>query len=222
LEKRLNRPVTVEFGESLAATMAKKTNGKADLIIGKESVVRHEASKLKYPVEPVVSLIGLDGKTTMTGLIVVAAKDPALTAADLKDHTLYFGFDDADEKFLMPMNLLKDLGVPLPKNPETCASCSVGATKVVDDAKAGKMAAAMISSYAQPLLEGCGTVQKGDLRVIGETDPVPFIVGFLSSGLTAEEKTAVTQGLVAMKDNADLCKVLESKGGFVLWQAKKK
>jgi len=39
-------------------------------------------------------------------------------------------------------------------------------------------AATVISSYAQPLLEGCGTIKKGDLRVIGETDPMPFVVAF--------------------------------------------
>ena len=42
LETALGRSVKVHFGESLPIILAKKSGGKADLIIGKESVVRIE------------------------------------------------------------------------------------------------------------------------------------------------------------------------------------
>src|SRR5687768_16201757 len=43
LQKQIGRPVKVHFAESLAAALASKTAGRADLVIGKDSVVRHGA-----------------------------------------------------------------------------------------------------------------------------------------------------------------------------------
>src|SRR5438477_10656364 len=45
LEKQLGREVKIHFNESLINALEKKTDGKADLIIGKESVIRHQATQ---------------------------------------------------------------------------------------------------------------------------------------------------------------------------------
>jgi ABC-type phosphate/phosphonate transport system substrate-binding protein len=222
LETKLNRTVTVVFGESLTATLTKKTDGKADIVIGKESVVRHESAANKLALSPVASLTGKDGKTTMTGLIVVPAKDAAISAGDLKEHKIIFGLPECDEKYLAAMTFLKELGVTPPKVPETCASCSDGATKALDAFKKGEKIATVISSYAQPLLEGCGTIQKGDLRVVGETDPVPFVVAFVNEKLPADVRAAVAKELLDMNASKDLLAALETKSGFVPVPAKKK
>jgi ABC-type phosphate/phosphonate transport system substrate-binding protein len=222
LSAKLGRPVKACFGESLAGTLTKKSDGKADIIIGKESVVAHDAKENKIDAVPVAALSGKDGKTTMTGLVVVAGKDPALGAADLKDYKVLFGEAKAVEKHAAPMALFKDLGVPVPAKPETCLTCSVGATKVVDAGKNGEKVAAVISSYAKPLLEGCGTVQKGDLRVVGETDPVPFIVAFVNEKLPEATRTEIQKALMGIGSDKDLCTALETKDGFVALPAKKK
>src|SRR5438094_8614155 len=39
MEQKLGQPVTVAFSESLPAALKKKTDGKADIVIGKHSVV---------------------------------------------------------------------------------------------------------------------------------------------------------------------------------------
>src|SRR5579871_3086298 len=57
LEKQLGRPVNVRFSESLTAAL-KKSDGAADLVIGKESVVRIEATENKLPLTPILSLTG--------------------------------------------------------------------------------------------------------------------------------------------------------------------
>jgi ABC-type phosphate/phosphonate transport system substrate-binding protein len=221
LEAKLGRPVTVVFAESLEGAL-KKSDGKADVIVGKESVVRCEAKEHKLEVTPAAALSGKDGKTTMTGLVVVAAKDPALSAADLKGYKVLFGKVSADEKHAAALALFKDLGVETPAKPDTCLTCSVGATSVVDAGKKGEKVACLISSYAKPLLEGCGTVQKGDLRVIGETDPVPFIVAFVSDKLPEATRTDIRKVLLGVGTEKDLCTALETKGGFVALPAKKK
>src|SRR5436309_1179746 len=60
LEKALGQPVKVYFAESLTHALKKKTEGKADIIIGKESVVRNEASENKLGATPIASLTGKD------------------------------------------------------------------------------------------------------------------------------------------------------------------
>lgn len=215
LETKLGRSVKVHFSETLTNALHKKTEGKADLVIGKDSVVRHEAKANKVGVVPVAALTGKDGKTTQTGLVVVAKSDPTVSADALKGYRIIFGTPDAEEKHGAAIALLKDLGVPVSGMVETCVACTDGATKVIDLAKQGEKVATVISSYAAPLLEGCGTIKKGDLRVIGETDPVPFVTAFVSDKLPAADREAVTAVLLAVGKVPDLCTAIESKAGFV-------
>ena len=222
LEAKLGRPVKVYFGESLTATLAKKTAGRADIVVGKESVVRHEAAANKLTAVPLAALSGKDGKTMMTGLVVVADQDPALSAADLKGYAVVFGEGSADEKHAAPLALFKDLGVSVPARPETCAACTDGATRVLAAAKKNERVATVISSYAKPLLEGCGTIQKGDLRVIGETDPVPFVVAFADEKLPTALRAELQRALLGVAADKGLCAALESRDGFVALPAKKK
>ena len=222
LEAKLGRPVKVFFGESLTNTLAKKSDGRADIIIGKESVVRHEAKENKIAAMPVASLTGKDGTTTMTGLVVVADKDTAIGVGDLKGYKIIFGEVSADEKHGAAIDLFKLLNVDTPAKPDTCLACTEGATKVMDGAKKNERVATVISSYAKPLLEGCGTIQKGDLRVIGETLPVPFVVAFVTESLPERLRADIRKQLLAINADKDLCAALETKDGFVALPAKKK
>lgn len=216
MSKDLGRPVKVFFSESLTDALKKKTEGKADVIIGKESVVRAETRANKIDAKPVASLTGKDGKTTMTGLFVVAAADLAISPADLKEYRVIFGAPECDEKYKAALAVLKDAGVSLPGKLESCGSCSEGAVAVIESFKSGTKTATVISSYAQPLLEGCGTIKKGDLRVVGETAPVPFIVAFVNESLPADERKAIQDFLLKVGKNKELCTAIETKAGFVL------
>lgn len=215
LEPLLERPVKVHFGESLPLVLEKKTGGKADLIIGKESVVRLESRETDIKAVPLAQLTGKDGETTMTGWLVVPTKDPAISATDLAEHQILFGPPECDEKHKAALAMLKDLGVALPVKPVVCHSCTDGATKILDMAKRGEKGATVISSYAAPLLEGCGTIQKGDLKVIGKTDPVPFIVAFANSQISPESREKLTGFLLGIKNDSTLLTALETKEGFV-------
>lgn len=223
LGKHIGREVKVHFAETLAGALQKKTEGKADVIIGKDSVIRFGARDAKIDLEPLAALTGLDGRTTMKGLWVVHSSDKALTPGDLAGYRLIFGNEDADEKFAAGLTMLKELEVKVPATKEKCDSCSTAAKKVVDGFTGGEKVAALISSYAQPLLEGCGTVKKGELRVVGETAEVPFITAFANTRLTTAERAALRDALLAMAKDAALCKLMETKKGFVaLVDSKKK
>ncbi len=216
LGKQLGRQVTVSFGESLKDAIKKAEWTRADLIIGKDSVVRADAAKLKIDPVALAQLTGKEGKTTQTGLIVVRSGDSAQEVQDLVGYRILFGPPECDEKFAAARALLVEAGVEVlaAKQAETSAACSDGACKIVDWGESER-AAAVISSYAAPLLEGCGTIQKGDLRVVGETAPVPFVTAFANGDLPEKEQQAMAQALLTVGGRSELLIALETLGGFV-------
>jgi ABC-type phosphate/phosphonate transport system substrate-binding protein len=219
LESRLGRKVKLVFNESLTAALREQAEGKADLIIGKHSVVLFDAAKNKLEALPLAMLTGRDGSTTQTGLVVVPSDDPAQSVADLTDHRIIFGPPECDEKHAAALALLKKHGVTPAGKLETSAACSDGACLVLELRPKIK-GAAVISSYAQPLLEGCGTVNKGDLRVIGETEPVPFIGAFTTQSVSAAERQKILDALLNASADPLLRLTLETKQGFVTVDAR--
>lgn len=214
LEQTLGQPVKLTFAESLSLAL-KKAGGRADLIIGKQSVVQADAKAAQIPITALAQLTDKQGATTQHGLIVVNRDDPAKSIEQLQGYTIIFGPSEAAEKHSAAMSLLVDAGVHVPKARQRIdAACSDGACKVIDLGPQSKTAA-VISSYAQPLLEGCGTIKKGDLRVVGQTAAVPFITAFATDDLTAEQRTAVTAALGNLAEKPDVLQALESLVGFL-------
>jgi outer membrane protein assembly factor BamB len=216
LEKAIGRPVVLTFSESLTKALQKEGCTTAHLIIGKDSVVRADAEKHKFKATPLAQLTGLDGKTTQTGLIVVPSADPAQSVADLKGYRIVFGPGDCSEKSSAARELLESAGVdlPAPDKVEVSAACSDGACAIIEwgpDVRG----AAVISSYAAPLLEGCGTIKKGDLRVVAETEPVPFVTAFVTDKASPADQKAIEQLLLDSGGEPELLTALESMLGFV-------
>lgn len=213
LEVSLNRPINLVFTNALSNAL-KETSGQVDLIIGKDSVIRADAKEAKVSVSAVASLTGKDGATTQTGLIVVNKDDPATSVAQLVSYEIIFGPSECDEKHSAAMRLLKSNGVTIPKKIVIDEACSDGAAKVVDKGPNSKFAA-VISSYAAPLLEGCGTIKKGDLRVVGRTEPVPFVAAFVSDSLNEVDRQNTIAALMGVSTHPDLLEALESLIGFL-------
>ncbi|QDT88818.1 outer membrane protein assembly factor BamB family protein [Gimesia algae] len=214
LETQLGRKVEVQFTESLAKALPKNGNDQACLIIGKQSVVLADATALKLKVQGIARLSDLQGETTQTGLIVVSAQDPAQHAKDLQGYRIFFGPSECDEKHQAALSILKNAHVPIPDKLEISQACSDGACKILEFDKDIR-AAAVISSYAKPLLQGCGTIKKGDLRVVAETKPVPFITAFTGGNVNPAEQKQITAALLNVVTQPELCKALESLMGFV-------
>jgi ABC-type phosphate/phosphonate transport system substrate-binding protein len=216
LQKRLGREVKLVFNESLTSAL-KATGAKtADLVIGKQSVILHDAKVGGLTFKKVAMLTGKDGLTTQRGLFVVAAKDPAQKMSDLSGYRIYFGPTECDEKHAAAMQLLQDHKVEVPVKLDTAVACDEGAIKILELAEMGERGAAVISSYAKPLLEGCGQVQKGALRVVGETDEIPFIAAFVTASLERDAQTKISDALIkASASDIHLRIALETKRGFV-------
>ena len=184
-----------------------------DVIIGKRSVVRFDAKIAKLDVRPAMMLTGKDGKTTVTGLIVVRKDDPAKRLADLKGYRLLFGPPDCDEKFKAAGEVLRKAGIELPAKIETRPGCSDSVVEMLEHPE--KPTAAVISSYAAALLEGCGTIEKGSIRVIGETAPVPFVTVFFTDRINESRGRQLCRALASVKDQPELTVAMETALGFV-------
>lgn len=213
LAKQLGRPVKVTWSESLVKA-TKETDGAAQLVIGKHSVVLHDANKLSRKFEPIAALTGSDGETTQTGLLVVRTPDAAQKVTDLKGYRVFFGPEDCDEKCAVVIEMLKEAKLPVPTERETYPSCSNAASKLME-LKADEKAVAVISSYAEPLLAGCGAVKKGDLRVIARSKPIPFITAFADGTLSTAEQESIKTALLAVAEEVELLEALETEAGFV-------
>jgi outer membrane protein assembly factor BamB/ABC-type phosphate/phosphonate transport system substrate-binding protein len=216
LTTRLGRTVNITFAESIGAALDKEGVDEVHLVIGKDSVIRAQGERLELDVAPLARLVGKDGRVTQTGLIVVRNADPAKTVADLAGYRIIYGPPDCDEKFAAARTLIEEAGVEVvaAKDAEISEACSDGACMIIDwgDKVRG---AAVISSYAQPLLEGCGTIKKGDLRVVGETEPVPFITAFATKLLSEDEQADVQRALYAAGKEPGMLLALETLVGFV-------
>lgn len=214
LEAKLNRPVQLFFVPALSELKKEGvTLNSVDLIIGKDSVVRYDGKKYEIDVTALARLTDKTGSTTQYGMIVVPKDDPAQEPKDLVGYNVIFGDVDAQEKHSAAIELLTAAGVKLPEKLEVSPACSDGACKILElDGKS----AAVISSYAAPLLEGCGTIKKGDLRVVGKTKEVPFVTAFATGKLTAAERQELSKALAGVVQDPELCGKLESLIGFTL------
>ncbi|MBI5821004.1 MAG: PhnD/SsuA/transferrin family substrate-binding protein [Verrucomicrobia bacterium] len=210
MSEKMGRPVEMFVHESLAEA-ERVTDKKLDLIVGKQSVIRAEAADANIAITPLAMLTDREGKTTLTGLFIVRSDDPAKSIADLKGRKILFGPADCDEKHATALTMMKSLGLPLPAKLETLATCNQTGLAVLEK----QADACVISSYAMTLLEGCGTIDKGALRVIGQTAPVPFITAFATSRVSVTDAAAITKALLAVGDNAQLKQKLETRDGFV-------
>jgi ABC-type phosphate/phosphonate transport system substrate-binding protein len=212
LTEKSGKTVRVVWSESLEVALAGDAKGKADLVIGKDSVVRAESKATKRSFDAIASLTDKQGSVMQRGLFVVKHDSPASTLLDVEGYTLLLGPADCDEKSMAPTNALKELDVSYTLGNEA-ASCSIAAKQLLAAPKDAKQVA-VISSYAGPLLEGCGSIQKGDLRVIGETEEVPFISAFVASTLPADAKKMVMDNLMGLQKHPKLLEAMETKEGF--------
>ena len=210
----LHRPVHVVYNESLPAALKGPAKGQAQLVIGKCSVVKYDAHRTHLKLLPVAKLTDKLGRTTVTGMVVVPSADPAKSVADLANYRIVFGPVECDEKHSAAIALFKKNGISLPDVLETSAACSDGACSVLENFKTQK-GAAVISSYARPLLEGCGTVPKGSLRLIGQTEPVPFVQAFINYELPKADRERLTAVLLSVGSDASLRTALETRDGFL-------
>ncbi len=210
LEKRLSRKVWIRYGEALSEIL-RVNPGRIDVIIGKRSVVEYDTMQTGISVHPIAALTEKNGSTKMTGLFVVRGNDKAQKIADLDGYKIIFGPQWETEKSTAAIAALKVEGVSIPKEISRASTCNSSALAVIEkDADA-----AIISSYALALLEGCDTIDKGRLKVVGKTGEIDFITVFTADSLPPDSQEAIVKALLAVRNDKKLLKRMESGNGFI-------
>jgi len=210
LQRRLARAVELVYAESLLEPHARTGDG-VDLVIGKFSEVVSDAERIGLVVRSLAMLSGKDGRITQTGLFVTRGDDKATAIPELGDYRILFGPEDAVEKQAAAVASLEAFDLAVPEPAAVSPGCTTAAIAVVEN----DADAAVISSYAMPLLEGCGTIAKGELKIVGRTDPVPFVGVFASDRVDAACEKALAAALAGVAQDAELLAALESRDGFV-------
>ncbi len=218
LKEQLERPVELVFAGSVPAALAKSSQNRLDILIGKDSEVCYGFREKQLTGKRIAYLTNKNGKTTFTGLIAVASDDTAKTVADLKKHRVVFGPVACDEKYAAAIRLLEKEGIDVPKKPQTAESCTIAALEIVDN-ESETPVAAVISDYALTLIEGCKTIEKGALRILGKTEPVPFVGVFLADSVDTKTVEALRAALKEFGQDAKRLEKLETKNGFEFVQS---
>jgi outer membrane protein assembly factor BamB len=214
LEQQLNHPVSITLAESLFAP-AVKSLSRVDMVVGKHSEIKADARAVALQLRTMAMLSDLHGHIHQTGLFVVRGNDPAQRLEDLAGYKMLFGPAESIEKQAAAFAALEAFGLPLPDPPDTSPACSSAALAIIEK----EADCAVVSSYAMPLLEGCGSIEKGELRVIGRTDPVPFIAVFINADTDPEQEQALRDALSNVRKNKKLLATLESRDGFIPLEA---
>lgn len=210
LEARLGQTIKLVFAEELGIAR-EQLGGRLDLVIGKHSVVAHDLDRLGIDGRAIAALTDKSGSTTLRGLFVARSGEALDGVADLAGKRLIFGPSHADEKHRAALEALQRAGIDLPRPVPTREGCNIAAVAVVEKAAD----AGVISDYALSLLEGCGNIEKDSLKVIGKTDPVPFITVWATPGIDAARETAIVNALRAVATQPGLCGTMETARGFV-------
>jgi outer membrane protein assembly factor BamB/ABC-type phosphate/phosphonate transport system substrate-binding protein len=216
LEKTVKQPVNIEFSDDLAETLqgsGRNATSPEIVAVGDRSLVLHDAKRAGLKCHPVCELTDVDGNTTLTASFIVRAGDPARELKDLVGRTVLFGVADADEKHVAGLAALRDAGVT-PGKSEQRSPYTHAALDVLDS-QSSPGSVAVIPSYGMRLLEGCGSVKPGSLRVIGKTKAVPFITLFVSDNIPAEKEQQILAALLSIKRDPKLLKAMESRDGFI-------
>ena len=211
LQTALKQRVTIEFSDDLAESIVGATPGREVIVVGDRSLVAHGANKARLKAHPLCELTDSDGSTSLTASFVARSDDPAKELKDIAGRKLFSGLNEADEKYAAGLAALRDAGVePATEKRRNYTDAALD----VLDSTSSPPPVAIIPSYAVRLLEGCGSVRPGNLKVIGKTRPVPFITVFVANSIRPEKQARILQALLSIKEDAKLLIAMESRDGF--------
>lgn len=213
LETALNQPVNIEFSDDLAESIAWIGLGREMIIVGQRSSVAEAAGQAGLPALPICELTDPDGSTTLTGSFVARADDSAQELKDIGGRTLLFGLANSQENHAAAEAALTVAGGAPPVT-STLRDPYIDAALDLLDSSSSPLPIAIIPSYGLRLMVGCGTIRPGELKVIGSTLPLPFVTVFVADSIAAEKQRIILEVLLAIRDDADLLKAMESRDGF--------
>ncbi|MGY8767104.1 MAG: outer membrane protein assembly factor BamB family protein [Pirellulales bacterium] len=211
LQNKLQRPVKILFAESLQLPEVKQF-GSPDLIIGKQSVVKFDAKKVHLSIQAIACLTDRTGSTMISGVALVRTKDKIESLDALSGKRLAIGPVEDNELHSAAIRFYQSHKLEQEENLYIADSIEGGVYALADN----ETDVAFVPKYMPPLLEGCGKIEPGSVKVIGETEPVSFITCFVTETQANQYTQAIKNALASFGKSAKRLNALESKEGFVL------
>ena len=212
LEKAVKQKISIEFSDDLAESMTGVNPGREVIVVGDASLAAAGAKKAGLKSHAVCELTDLDGSTTLTASFVARSDDSAKELKDVAGRKVFIGLAEADQKHAASLAALRAAGAETAMT-EKRGSYSEAALDMLDS-PLSPPPVAVIPSYGLRLLEGCGSVKPGNLKVIGKTEPAPFIQVFVSETVPPEREGKIVESLLSVKGDAKMLKAMESRDGF--------
>ncbi|MFN0067872.1 MAG: PQQ-binding-like beta-propeller repeat protein [Limisphaerales bacterium] len=211
LQGALRRPVTVEFSDDVADSLGRLSAGADFVIVGERSTTAAAAARAGRSLRPLAVLTGLDGTSTVTAVFAARRDDPAGGIGDLAGRTILVGLAESDAAQAALRSALDAAALqPAPQLVVRGAETKVGLD--VLDSAATPPPVAVMPEHVLRLLEGCGSITPGSLKVIGRTAPQPFITVFVGATTESQQVARLRQALRDL--DAPLRQALESSEGF--------
>lgn len=220
LAAELKERVSIEFSDDLVDTLQLIGDANGEyLLIGDRFLTAANARKAGLKCQPLCELSDRDGATDLAAVFVVRSDDPAKGLKDLAGRKLLVGLPEGDERVRAAMDALSKAKVEV-HTPDKHGSFNDAALDLLDS-ETSPLPVAVLPAYALPLLQGCGSVKPGNLRVIAKSPPTPFITVFASENIAPERREKIRKTLLAMSNEPLLLEALESKDGFKAIAAEK-
>lgn len=213
LEKAVQKRMAIEFSDDLVETLSGVRPDSEVIVIGDRALVADAGRRTPVKIRPVCELTDREGRSSARGLFVVRRDDPARSLADLGGRTIFLAPRKVDARYAAARAALSAANLQPSVSWEDRPEGNQAALDVMDST-ASPLPVALIPDYALPLLEGCGTLRKGDLRVVGQTAESPFITVFLSSSLAGETGQKILRSLLDLRSDPKLLRLMESRDGF--------
>src|SRR5262249_73710 len=153
------------FSDDLAESLKGVSSEREVVVIGHESLVVNGAKKAGLKCHPVCELTDLDGNTTLTGSFIARSDDSAKTLKDLGGRRMLTGASETDGISAAGLDALRRAAVEPGSKPQNRPAYTDAALDVLDS-QGSPPPVAVIPSYGLRLLEGCGSVKPGSLKVI--------------------------------------------------------
>ena len=207
VEDQFGRKVNLLYEESLQLALSRGLS-KIDLVIGKASVVRADASEIGLSLRAMADLSNRRGTMTLAGVVLVNKKSRFKSLDDLQGQRVAIGSSEHDECHRLAKDLFHNQGVKVrwidPGSIE-------GAVYAFAD---GEADAVVVSDFLPPLLEGCGKLARGATKTIGKTKACAGVRLFAAKSMPDDVAAGIISAVIAANDDPAILEALESRDGF--------
>lgn len=209
LGDRLGRKVEIVFEESVGLALH-RLKAESDLIVGKRSMILADAVQEEIGVRPIAELTDKTGSPGLRGVFLIRKDDPAKSLRDLAGRTIALGPLEDEETHRAARLAIREAGLEDTVTIQVAGSIDAAALAAND----GEADVAVVSAFMPAMLEGCGKIDRGTMRILAETKAVPFVTVFATDAVSKELGEEIVAALESVAGEEELLAVMESSKGF--------